>query len=493
MIDLIIEYKDYIHCTLKGLTVEDISKCVKEFKVFIPSARFQPTYKLGRWDGYKQYFTVTGSTYINLLPKIFKIININQYNIIYKYPTNIMKDPDLGEYIDENYMSYLKWQPGHIKEGQPIILEEHQVRVINSCIENHRCIIDAATGAGKTLISAALAKKVEPFGKVILIVPSKDLTFQSANEYKQWGLDVGIVGCGLREFGHNVTVCTWQTINSMERSKSEKPLNVQELQQLTDGVAALIFDECHQCKSYHIQQVCDSTFKNVPIKWGLTGTVPKDKADFYCLYTSLGDVAAVVEAKELQDKGFLASCFINCIRLKDKTVCFDFQSELEYLFNNKERLDFIANLIHNVVQSNGNTLVLLSRIKYGEEITERLTKLGTDAIFLNGDVKSKERFAEYEKIKVENNKCIVAIDKIAATGLSINRLFNLVFLDYGKSFTKTIQSVGRGLRLAKDKKSANIYDISSTTGWSRKHFNDRVKYYNEKKYPFHIYDIDKWC
>lgn len=492
MVKLLITYKDYIHCTVHGLLSADLSACVKEFKVFIPSARFQASYKLGRWDGYKQYFTVTGQTYVNLLPRIFEIIDLSKYEIEYVYPDDIIKDPDLGDDVDSNYFSYLNWYDGHYKEGEPIILEEHQVRVINTCLKNHRCIIDAATGSGKTLISAVLAKKVLPFGKTILIVPSKDLAFQSANEFKQWGLDAGIVGCGIRDFGHDVTVCTWQTINSMERSKKEKPLTMEELQQLKDGVISLIFDECHQCKSYHIQQVCDSTFKNVPIKWGLTGTVPKEKSDYYCLYTSLGGVGAVVEAKELQDKGFLANCNINCVRLEDNTLSPDFTTEIKYLESNDERTTFIAQLLHSIVQSSGNTLVLLSHINYGEKLTEKLINLGTNAIFLNGEVKSTKRFEEYEKIKTENNKCIVAIDKIASTGLSISRLFNLVFIDYGKAFTKTIQSVGRGLRLAKDKDFVEIYDISSTIKYSKKHFNERIHYYDEKKYPFRILNIDKW-
>ena len=126
------------------------------------------------------------------------------------------------------------------------------------------------------------------------------------------------------------------------------------------------------------------------------------------------------------------------------------------------------------------------------KLTEKLINLGTNAIFLNGEVKSTKRFEEYEKIKTENNKCIVAIDKIASTGLSISRLFNLVFIDYGKAFTKTNQSVGRGLRLPKDKDFVEIYDISSTTKYSKKHFNERIHYYDEKKYPFRILNIDKW-
>ena len=88
MVKLLITYKDYIHCTVHGLLSADLSACVKEFKVFIPSARFQASYKLGRWDGYKQYFTVTGQTYVNLLPRIFEIIDLSKYEIEYVYKNN---------------------------------------------------------------------------------------------------------------------------------------------------------------------------------------------------------------------------------------------------------------------------------------------------------------------------------------------------------------------------------------------------------------------
>ncbi|MBP5694608.1 MAG: DEAD/DEAH box helicase family protein, partial [Bacilli bacterium] len=95
-----------------------------------------------------------------------------------------------------------------------------QVRCINAMLYQHRGLLEAATGAGKTLICGALCRKVKPFGKIVLIVDGKDLCFQTADELKKFGCDVGIVGCGLRDFGHDVSVCTWQTINSIsKRSK----------------------------------------------------------------------------------------------------------------------------------------------------------------------------------------------------------------------------------------------------------------------------------
>lgn len=101
-----------------------------------------------------------------------------------------------------------------------------------------------------TLISAALAKLCQPYGKVILVVPSQDLCLQSADEFKLLGLDTGVVGCGLREFNHDIIVCTWQTINSLERRTKgtkkvkENPLSAEELKTLKSGVVSLIFDEC---------------------------------------------------------------------------------------------------------------------------------------------------------------------------------------------------------------------------------------------------------
>ena len=96
------------------------------------------------------------------------------------------------------------------------------------------------------------------------------------------------------------------------------------------------------------------------------------------------------------------------------------------------------------------------------------------------------------KITEEDNKCVIAIDKIASTGLNIPRLFNIVFIYYGKAFTKTIQSIGRGLRRASDKDFVTIYDISSTTKYSKDHFNNRIHYYEDAQYPYQVMNIDKW-
>lgn len=491
MTKLTITYKDYINCSLQGLDEIDRKKCYDAFRIFVPTARYTPQYKLGRWDGYTNYYTLTGQTYVNLLPHIFNIINVEKYDIDVIKPENMIPTPEF-ELIDENYLSSEKWGKGHRLEGQPVVMFDHQVAIVNQCLQNPRSIIEAATGAGKTLISVALAKQVCQHGRFIIIEPSKDLTLQTAQVFKDLGLDVGIVGLGMREFDHKVLVCTWQTINSLERSKSEKALTINELEALKKDVVGILFDECHQCKSYHLQKICNTTFKDLPIKWGLTGTIPKDKCDRYALLTSLGDVVHHLDSKELQEKGILASCNIKCIRLHDNSMFMDYQDEVEYLSTNKDRINFVAELLAGITKSCGNTLVLVNRISLGEDLDKLLKIKGVDSVFLSGAIKSKKRFDEYNSIKTENNRCLIATAQIASTGLDIPRLFNLVLLDIGKSFVRVIQSIGRGLRIGIDKKHVDIYDICSDTKFSKKHFNDRVHYYEDKKFPYQIMNIDTW-
>lgn len=497
-------YKDYVRCQICGLTPEDRNKAYEHFSLFVPNARFTPKFKMGVWDGYDHYFTLTGLFYVNLLPELFQVVDMSKYQVERIYPDGLISEP-LFDSIDDTYLEDRVWPKGHRLEGQPVQIYDHQVDIVNTCLNNPRCIVEAATGAGKSLCCLILALEVAKHGRFILIEPSKDLTLQTAQVFRDLGVDCGICGCGLRELDKQITICTWQTIDSLERrsgggkkdgrvsiSKEQAQLSAEELEQLKNGVVGVVFDEAHQMKSYNCKKICESTFKDVPLRWGLTGTIPKAKVDKYCINCGIGHVAHKLDSKELQDKGILAKCDISCLKLIDDMSFRMYADELEYLSTNIDRLNFIGTLIHNIVQTQGNTLVLVNRIKCGEALEQIIQSLGSNCIFLDGSVKSSDRFREYESIKTENNKCVIATSQIASTGLDIPRLFNLILLDYGKSFVKNIQSIGRGLRLGKDKDHCHIFDIFSTTGFSKKHFNERIHYYKDKQFEFKVLEIEKW-
>jgi superfamily II DNA or RNA helicase len=68
----------------------------------------------------------------------------------------------------------------------------------------------------------------------------------------------------------------------------------------------------------------------------------------------------------------------------------------------------------------------------------------------------------------------------------VPRVFNVVLLEPGKSFVRVIQSIGRGIRRAEDKDFVNIYDITSTCKFAKRHLTARKKFYGEANYPFAV-------
>jgi superfamily II DNA or RNA helicase len=159
----------------------------------------------------------------------------------------------------------------------------------------------------------------------------------------------------------------------------------------------------------------------------------------------------------------------------------NYQSELKYLFETDGRLDYISKLIENIRQS-GNTLILVDRVAAGKSITERIQ----DAVFVSGATKATDRQDEYDDVATSDGKVIVATYGVAAVGINIPRIFNLVLLEPGKSFVRVIQSIGRGVRKAEDKDFVQIWDITSTCKFAKRHLTKRKQFYKEANYPFTI-------
>jgi len=224
---------------------------------------------------------------------------------------------------------------------------------------------------------------------------------------------------------------------------------------------------------------------NACIRGGLTGTVPKEAFESESIFASIGPVVGGIKAHELQEKGVLSNCHVNVVQMIDLPEFRDYQSELKYLVTNDERMAYISNLIKQISNS-GNTLVLVNRIDSGKFLINELP----DAVFVSGEVKTKDRKDEYDEIKTSTNKIIVATYGVAAVGINIPRIFNLVLLEPGKSFVRVIQSIGRGIRKADDKDFVQIWDITSTSKYAKRHLTARKKFYKEAKYPFTLDKID---
>ena len=484
---------DEVNVKISGLDLDTRKALVKKFKYEDPSARYQPAYKLGRWDGSVSFFGLGGTTYLSMLPQVLEHLEQRNYHIELedqRNPVTLAFDK-----ITEEFWGEQCWPTGHRFAGQPIRLRDDQVGAINVFLENPQSIQSLSTGFGKTILTATLVKICEKYGRTITIVPNKSLVEQTEEDFVNCGLDVGVYYGDRKELNRTHTICTWQSLNVLDK-KSKDNDSLLSLAEFLDGVSTVIVDEVHQATAKILKNLLTQNISNAPIRWGLTGTVPKADHEFQSIRASLGEVVHSVTAHELQEKGVLSACHVNVMQTAEWKEFKSYPEELKYLVTDTTRMAYVASMIKTISES-GNTLVLVDRIECGDFLQTQLSSMFSlldetpDVAFISGKIKTKDRKAEYDEIRTANNKIILATYGVAAVGINVPRIFNMVLIEPGKSFVRVIQSIGRGIRKAEDKDHVNIYDICASTKYSKRHLTERKRYYNDAKYPFTVKKLDR--
>jgi superfamily II DNA or RNA helicase len=148
-------------------------------------------------------------------------------------------------------------------------------------------------------------------------------------------------------------------------------------------------------------------------------------------------------------------------------------------------MDQVSSIVNGLSLS-GNTLVLIDRIATGDLLMER----NPEWVFISGEMKTSDRQKEYDDVSDANNKIIVATYGVAAVGINIPRIFNLVLLEPGKSFVRVIQSIGRGIRKAEDKNYLQVVDLTSNLKYSKRHMTKRKEYYKEQNFRYTMTKVE---
>jgi superfamily II DNA or RNA helicase len=479
--------RDEVNIKFEGLNLEARKKLANTFKYEDPTARYRPAYKLGRWDGKVSMFGLGGNGYLSQLEKCLEIltnmdIDIDEIEDLRSTP-NINFVPVTETYwADQGKV----WPKGHQKAGEPIMLRDYQVDAINTFLTNTQSLQEIATGAGKTITTATLSQLAEKYGRTITIVPNKSLVEQTEEDFVAVGLDVGVYYGDRKDLGRTHTICTWQSLNVLDKKSKNWEADIAvTLAEFLDGVKTVIVDEVHMAKAEVLKNLLTQNLCNAPIRWGLTGTVPKDAFEAEPIFASIGPVVGGIKAHELQEMGVLSNLHVNVLQMIDLPEFKTYQEELKYLVTNKDRMTYFSRLIKGIAES-GNTLILVNRIDTGKLLTEMIE----GAVFISGEVKGSKRKEEYKEHATMDNKVTVATFGVAAVGINIPRIFNLVLLEPGKSFVRVIQSIGRGIRKAEDKDFVQIWDVTSTCKFAKRHLTTRKKFYKDAKYPFTLEKVD---
>jgi superfamily II DNA or RNA helicase len=345
-----------------------------------------------------------------------------------------------------------------------------------------RAVFLSATGSGKTLVIYLLARAWEHLGKVLIIVPTTTLVHQGIGDFKKYGCDIpvqGIVGGETREVSCPITFSTWQSI-------------MKEPKEWMQQFSTVVVDEAHGAKSDSLQKIL-SAAKNAHVRFGFTGTLSGAKTHEMILTGLLGPVVKVTSAKALMQAGTLARATIKMIIMEHPKHARKFcpkvyQDEILFLINCDQRNTFISNL---ALALKGNTLVLYTRVgQHGKRLYERIKPLaGSRGVhFLHGGVDGADRNEVRRIVEEAENDVVIASFGVFSQGIDVSRLHNIIFSSPYKSKIIVPQSIGRGLRLAQDKRECKIYDVVDDLSFGRrrnyamKHSEARLKIYAEQDF-----------
>jgi superfamily II DNA or RNA helicase len=478
--------RDEVNIKFEGLSLEARKKLTATFKYMDPTARYRPAFQLGRWDGKVSMFGLGGNGYLSQLERCLGILADMDIDVDELEDLRTTKQITFEPVTETYWADQGKvWPKGHQQAGQPIMLRDYQVDAINKFLTNTQALQEIATGAGKTITTATLSHLAEKYGRTITIVPNKSLVEQTEEDFINVGLDVGVYYGDRKNLDKTHTICTWQSLNIFDKKSKNHEYAIMSLAEFLADVKTVIVDEVHMAKADVLKNLLTQNLCNAPVRWGLTGTVPKGDYESEPIFASIGPVVGGIKAHELQEMGVLSNCHVNVVQLIDLPEFKTYPEELKYLVTDEDRMIYISKLVKKINET-GNTLILVNRIDSGKFLVNEIE----DSVFISGEVKTKDRKEEYDDVKTSTNKVIVATYGVAAVGINIPRIFNLVLLEPGKSFVRVIQSIGRGIRKAEDKDFVQIWDLTSTCKWAKRHLTERKKFYKEAKYPFTLDKVD---
>jgi superfamily II DNA or RNA helicase len=467
------------------------------FRFEVPGARYSPKFRMKVWDGTIGLFSKhTRLLYCGLYDHLVIFCKEREYEL------EVLDNPEfdaIGK-IESISLEQVKTFVDALNihsNGEKLEIRDYQYLAILTALKNKRRVILCPTASGKSLIVYCVMRFLLAFKlQSLVVVPTIALTYQMFNDFKDYssanGWDASAF-CQLIAEGKGtmvnfpVVVSTWQSIYKLPKDWFNQFGNV-------------MIDEVHQAKADSLKGILEKC-THVKYRTGLTGSLDDSKTHKMMIQATLGVIERIATTKSLIDKGYLSQISITVLvlgynseskRLMRKV---DYQQEIDFLCQHTKRNRYVANLATTL---KGNTLVLYRFVeKHGDKLHELIKERAGDrkVFYIHGGVEGEDRDAIRAIVEKHNDAIILASVGTFSVGVNIKRLHNVVFASPTKSVIRVLQSIGRGLRLAKDKDRLNLYDVADSLSNAKKknhtyqHLIERLKIYVKEEFTYRIVEV----
>jgi len=432
----------------------------------------------------KYAITAGGKCDFGLLQDIKKWLISNQYICNFKLSDNYKKFVDTSKKHD-----HILHSDDDFYKRFTVDLRYYQKDVLNRAFEYGHGTCVLSTGAGKTILTAALIERFyqksnNPNFKCLVIVPDTGLVQQTYEEF---------IGCGI-----TFSVSKWSGSNKINKETNVIICNSQILYKqfkvnpwLVD-IDLLVVDECHKIKSTNEISNIISEFKT-PNRFGFTGTLPDDKFDEWSVVGKLGSVIYEKSSFDLRQEDYLVNVKVKILQIKynesvPHLTSNKYRNELEFIYSNEKRNNLLSDLSRKL---NNNCLILVNHISHGENVYNFIASHNPDkrVYFIQGSTLIEERERIKRELEEFSNVICIAMSSIFSTGVNIKNLHYIIFAAGGKSFVRTVQSIGRGLRKHCSKSQLIIFDMGDQLSYGIKHLEARKRIYEQQKIQFTSVDL----
>ena len=333
-------------------------------------------------------------------------------------------------------------------------LRDYQIEAvdaINSMNSTDKKIVYMATGSGKTVVMATVAKQAK--GRVLIVVDQQELREQTIDKIRMICDDdilVGSVQGSLNEIDKDIVVATRQTLTHCRSNRLGEMLKI-------GNFSLVMFDECHRACN-QIKKIVD-TIGNTCKVVGFTATPWNEELKaIFDGFVYEKDILSLIE------EGYL--CEPRCFRVETETdlsgvkvVAGEFaQGELSNAVNNVNRNSTIVKAYLNKAKGRKHTIVFATSIEHAANLAQAFNVNGISAKSVDSTLDSTEREQVLNEFKQGKFQVLVNV-AILTTGFDFEALDCVIMARPTKSRILYTQCLGRGLRLAEGKKDCLVLDI----------------------------------
>jgi superfamily II DNA or RNA helicase len=351
----------------------------------------------------------------------------------------------------------------------------YQEKIVSKAIGMYKkgvtkMVILAATGTGKTIMAAEIAKRLletEKYKKVIYIAEKDEILVASLNQFRKI-MENDKFG-KFKSSNKRLNEKYNSTDSNLFINKNTLINSMQEYIKSLEGTI-IIIDECHHSKANTYKKMLEA-FGDKPFLMGLTATPDRmDGKDILEYYGGQDGIVEDLRLSKALSMGILSPFVYYAISenelmlngLDESNLNITHKRFKEYVYR---KINYICDEIYNKIDPEHSKILLFCQDhevakflksemnSYFQKTNERFT---AETILSSTDQESRSK--KFENFRNGNINMIIAVD-VLNEGIDVPDIDVVIFLRPTKSPIVFLQQLGRGLRKSINKSEVTVLDF----------------------------------